>query len=44
LIVSLGVSALRIYEMDVLRSRPSDAGPALPPQAPAAAPVDQMPT
>jgi len=37
LIVSLGVSALRIYEMDVLRAKP--AGPA--PQPPPAAPAEQ---
>ncbi|HTS52994.1 MAG TPA: AI-2E family transporter [Burkholderiales bacterium] len=44
LIVSLGVSALRIYEMDVLRSRPSAVAPASPQPAPVAAPVDQVPT
>jgi predicted PurR-regulated permease PerM len=40
LIVSLGVSALRIYEMDVLRGRPSGADP----QPAPAAPVDHAPT
>jgi predicted PurR-regulated permease PerM len=44
LIVALGVSALHIYEMDVLRSKPSGAEPALPQQATAAAPVDRVPT
>jgi predicted PurR-regulated permease PerM len=43
LIVSLGVSALRIYEMDVLRGRPSDAGVAVVPPAPAPEPVDGAP-
>jgi predicted PurR-regulated permease PerM len=43
LIVSLGVSALRIYEMDILRGGPSGVAPAPPKQAPVAAPVDQVP-
>jgi predicted PurR-regulated permease PerM len=42
LIVSLGVSAVRIYEMDVLRARPPDGSAALPAQPPAAAvPADK---
>lgn len=44
LIVSLGVSALRIYEMDVLRGGGSGVEPAAPQQTPAAAPLDQLPT
>ena len=39
LIVSLGVSALRIYEMDVLRGRPSGADP----QPAPAGPIDHAP-
>jgi len=45
LIVSLGVSAVRIYEMDVLRARPPESIPATPPQPPrTAAPADKTST
>jgi len=43
LILSLGVSALHIYEMDVLRVAPAGVEP-LPPPQPAAAPADRVPT
>lgn len=41
LIVSLGVSAVRIYEMDVLRARPLESNPAIPAQVP---PADRIST
>jgi len=45
LIVSLGVSAVRIYEMDVLRPRPPESNPAIPAQAPpAGVPADKIST
>jgi len=44
LIVSLGVSAVRIYEMDVLRARPLDGNRAIPAQPASAAVAADKPS